>query len=548
MTPDVTYGSLGHERLVATPLLHSSELRCRRARRAAALTALAVGLPLAGAAAPAQATTKAFTYTGAEQTFTVPGGVHSVHVLAIGGAGGASNDANGGFAAEVVGDVSATPGQTLYIEVGGNGQGSGEGGAGGFNGGAAGGGGGGGASDVRTSPRSGGLSPDDRLIVSGGGGGGGDGTAEEVGGAGGAAGSPGAATSYSGGGAGTQTEGGSGASGCEPSGQGENGQLGSGGAGGNSAVESGPGGGGGGGYYGGAGGGGSCFVGSSGGGGGSSLVPAGGSFAVTGADTPAKVEVTYTLVPPTIAVIAPVASATYIKGQAVTAIYSCTPPEGTGVKTCAGTVVNGAALDTSTVGPHAFTVEAEDTDGAMETKEVSYTVVVPPSIAIVTPTNGATYTQGQAVTAVYSCTPGEGTGLKTCSGAVPNGATIDTSVLGLHTFTVNAEDSDGGRATKEVTYTVVGAPAPSVPDTILGSHPKGKVKAKKKIKVSFSFSSPTAGATFECKLDKGAFAPCASPKSYKVKPGKHTFSVEAVSSGGTDPTPATFSFRVKKKR
>jgi hypothetical protein len=32
-----------------------------------------------------------------------------------------------------------------------------------------------------------------------------------------------------------------------------------------------------------------------------------------------------------------------------------------------------------------------------------------------------------------------------------------------------------------------------------------------------------------------------------VKPGKHTFSVEAGSAAGTDPTPATFSFKVKKK-
>ena len=53
--------------------------------------------------------------------------------------------------------------------------------------------------------------------------------------------------------------------------------------------------------------------------------------------------------------------------------------------------------------------------------------------------------------------------------------------------------------------------------------------------------------SFECKLDKGAFAPCTSPKTYKVKPGKHTFSVEALSAAGTDPTPATFSFKVKKK-
>jgi hypothetical protein len=32
-----------------------------------------------------------------------------------------------------------------------------------------------------------------------------------------------------------------------------------------------------------------------------------------------------------------------------------------------------------------------------------------------------------------------------------------------------------------------------------------------------------------------------------VKPGKHKFSVKAVSAGVTDPTPATFGFKVKKE-
>ena len=46
---------------------------------------------------------------------------------------------------------------------------------------------------------------------------------------------------------------------------------------------------------------------------------------------------------------------------------------------------------------------------------------------------------------------------------------------------------------------------------------------------------------------QGGVRSCTSPKSYKVKKGKHTFSVEAVGPGGTDATPATFSFKVKKK-
>ncbi len=57
-----------------------------------------------------------------------------------------------------------------------------------------------------------------------------------------------------------------------------------------------------------------------------------------------------------------------------------------------------------------------------------------------------------------------------------------------------------------------------------------------------------AGATFECKLDKGAYAACASPKSYSVKAGKHTFSVRAIGPGGADASPASFKFKVVKKK
>jgi hypothetical protein len=76
-------------------------------------------------------------------------------------------------------------------------------------------------------------------------------------------------------------------------------------------------------------------------------------------------------------------------------------------------------------------------------------------------------------------------------------------------------------------------PPPAAHDTTLGSKPKKTVKTKtKRAKVRFGFSSPTAGATFQCKIDKGAFAPCTSPKKYNLKTGKHT----------------TYSFKVKKTK
>ena len=200
-----------------------------------------------------------FSFTGGEQTFTVPAGVTSIHVDAFGGNGGSAGAA-GGAAAEVSGDLTVTPGQVLYVEVGGTGTGTG---AGGFNGGGSGAGGGGGASDVRSAPRSAGLSPDDRLLVAGGGGGGGGNGEAGEGAAGGPAGQAGATSSGAneGGGAGTGSAGGIGGFGAGANGS--PGELALGGSGGNGGGA--VGGGGGGGVYGGGGGGGGLAFGAGGG-------------------------------------------------------------------------------------------------------------------------------------------------------------------------------------------------------------------------------------------------------------------------------------------
>ena len=164
--------------------------------------------------------------TGAEQQFAVPAGVTNVHVTAIGGAGAASifmgGPTGGGHGGLVSAGLPVTPGQSLFVEVGGSGIAA----AGGFNGGGNAsydGGGGGGASDVRAcsiaaeSCPGGGDTLDSRLLVAAGGGGAG-GSGDSPGGAGGDAGSSpqaGAAggsspdtSGGSGGGAGSESAGG----------------------------------------------------------------------------------------------------------------------------------------------------------------------------------------------------------------------------------------------------------------------------------------------------------------------------------------------------
>lgn len=90
---------------------------------------------------------------------------------------------------------------------------------------------------------------------------------------------------------------------------------------------------------------------------------------------------------------------------------------------------------------------------------------------------------------------------------------------------------------------------PPTPNTKLGVHPGPRVTTKQaKLKVKFGFSSDVAGATFQCKIDKGSFKACKSPKTFKVKPGQHKFSVRSVGPGGTDATPTTYKFKVIKQQ
>lgn len=94
----------------------------------------------ANCASPGSSVVCTFSFTGAEQTFSVPAAVGSLQVTATGAAGGSPRDRlhagniPGGPGAVVAGTVVVSPGSTLYVEVGGAG---GPDGHGGFNGGSA---------------------------------------------------------------------------------------------------------------------------------------------------------------------------------------------------------------------------------------------------------------------------------------------------------------------------------------------------------------------------------------------------------------------------
>jgi hypothetical protein len=74
---------------------------------------------------------------------------------------------------------------------------------------------------------------------------------------------------------------------------------------------------------------------------------------------------------------------------------------------------------------------------------------------------------------------------------------------------------------------------------------KGPKKKAESRKATFKFTSDDPNATFQCRLDKKAFADCTSPKKYrKLKPRKHRFRVQATDPKGNVGPKDSFSWRV----
>ena len=82
------------------------------------------------------------------------------------------------------------------------------------------------------------------------------------------------------------------------------------------------------------------------------------------------------------------------------------------------------------------------------------------------------------------------------------------------------------------------APGPAVPTITSGpATPSASTSA------TFAFTGTPSGGSIQCKLDTGAFAPCASPKSYSgLASGSHTFQAQAVDGKGKTSGAATWAW------
>jgi MYXO-CTERM domain-containing protein len=204
-----------------------------------------------------------------------------------------------------------------------------------------------------------------------------------------------------------------------------------------------------------------------------------------------------------------------------------------------------ATLSNLPDGSHTFQVRARDSAGNIDPTPASITWTVDTTAPDTTLTGGpadpantpnATFTfTSNDSTASYECKLDAGT-FTACTSPASYTNLTETR----HTFSVRAKDPVGNiDPTPASASWVVDVTAP---DTTLQDRPPALSNSPS---ATFTFTSE-AGASFECKLDAGAFAPCPSPTMYAaLADGSHTFQVRARDTAGNfDPSPDTYTWTV----
>jgi hypothetical protein len=123
----------------------------------------------------------------------------------------------------------------------------------------------------------------------------------------------------------------------------------------------------------------------------------------------------------------------------------------------AGATTYSGAFQVTGDGPHSLDFHAVDLAGNVEaTNNFSFNIdTTPPDIAISEPANGGSYPLGSSQAANYSCTDSNsGVPAGECVGTVADGDNFDTSSVGFHSFTVDAEDLAGNQSSQTIQYNV----------------------------------------------------------------------------------------------
>jgi hypothetical protein len=230
-------------------------------------------------------------------------------------------------------------------------------------------------------------------------------------------------------------------------------------------------------------------------------------------------------------------------------------------------------------GMHTFAVEATDGAGNQQLTptEFSWTVdnslldTTPPQTTIESgppdpsesPSASFTYASNEPGSS-FECSL-DGAPFASCP---PSGVSYSGLGNGPHSFQVRATDPSANTDQTPAGYSFQVALAPTTPPVQPSPPPSppalaspGKTKpvapettltAKPAAKThdrtpTFRFGANRPGASFQCKLDGGAFRSCRSPfTTKKLGFGSHTLRVRALAQGAADPTPAKLSFKIVK--
>jgi hypothetical protein len=203
------------------------------------------------------------------------------------------------------------------------------------------------------------------------------------------------------------------------------------------------------------------------------------------------------------------------------------------------------------------------TDVADNTSDCSTTFAtyvedsIPPVVSIDSGPSGATTEASPTFTfsatdtvgpITFQCSIDSGTpSFGACSGPGNSDSPSSPLAAGSHTFRVQATDAAGNSTIATRSFTVQIPQPPAPPDTAITKGPKKKTTKRRP---KFKFTSTQAGSAFQCQLDQGQFAACASPfKPPKLGLGKHVLRVRAIGpTGVADPAPAVKKFKVVSSR
>ncbi len=216
---------------------------------------------------------------------------------------------------------------------------------------------------------------------------------------------------------------------------------------------------------------------------------------------------------------------------------------------------SGAPLSELGDGTHTFSVRSVDAAGNADAEPAQRTFTVDTTAPQTAITGGAA--DGSATdddTPAFTFSSNEPGATFECRiddgpyEACESGAPIDELGDGTHTIAVRAVDAAGNLDASPATRTFTVDTVAPTSTTISGGPADGS--ATNDNTPTFAFASGEPGSTFECSVDNGAYAPCASGAPLgALGDGPHTLTVRAVDAAGNrDPSPATRTFTVDTDR